>query len=47
MIGTFEVAVVKRDTYTVKPQALEESSIRILEKRLKELHHTKVESQED
>lgn len=38
MVGTFEVTVVEWETDAVKPKALEESSIRILEERLKELH---------
>ena len=42
VVGTFEMAVVKWETDTVKPQALEESSIRIPEKCLKELRHAKV-----
>ena len=46
MASTFEVAVVKWDTDAVEPQALEESSIRILKERFKELRHAnKVESQ--
>jgi len=47
VVGTFKVAVVKRETDTIKPKALEESSIRIPEKRPKELHHTNVKIQGD
>ena len=43
VIGTFEVTVVEWETDAVEPKAFEESSIRILEERLKELHRTKIQ----
>ena len=43
MVSTFKVAIVKRQANAVEPKALEESSIRVLEERLEELHHTRVQ----